>query len=348
MPLFIDLHIDHNLTLDVVKQCHVADKAIQEKYGVKYLQILLNQPQGYLFCLAEAPDKESCARVHQEAHGNIACNILEITESEFSALLANKEKDPLDFTRNPDGSLDTGSRMILTVDLIGSVEGCTSAKTIVTNTFHERAGSNGESKGNRLRAIFNSCKLAIDTALAIKEKITDSALPVELRMGISVGLPLQEHGNFFEEASRMADRLSFISRNGQLTVSPKVMQLYHDHAQSINNCVKVINAADEKFLERVMTCVEKFWEESDMTVDRFSHEVGMSKSQLSRRLKALANFSPKDLIKEFRLRQSIHFILHDHLNVGEVTMAIGLSNPSYFTKCFRKRFGKTPSDYADH
>src|SRR5579872_140587 len=122
MPLFIDLHIDHNLTPDLIKKCHVADKAIQAKYGVRYLQILLNQPQGYLFCLIEGPDKESCAKVHQEAHGQIACNILEITESDFSALLANTKKDGTDFTLTSDGTIDTGMRALLALSLLGSPE----------------------------------------------------------------------------------------------------------------------------------------------------------------------------------------------------------------------------------
>src|SRR6185503_17895801 len=105
MPLYIDLHVDSKLTAEDVRQCHIADKEIQEKYGVRYLQILLNQPQGYLFCLVEGPDKEACAKVHQEAHGSIACNILEITQSDFSALLADKQKNVLDFTINHDGTL---------------------------------------------------------------------------------------------------------------------------------------------------------------------------------------------------------------------------------------------------
>src|SRR5690349_21986421 len=114
MPLFIDLHIDPSLTPEDVKQCHVADKKIQEKYGVRYLQILLNQPQGHLFCLVEGPDKEACARVHREAHGNVACNVLEITESDFSMLLTGKQKDATDFTLDADGSVDTGVRAVLT------------------------------------------------------------------------------------------------------------------------------------------------------------------------------------------------------------------------------------------
>src|SRR5882672_8156896 len=133
MPLYIDLHIDRNLTLDIIKKFHVADKAIQAKYGVRYLQILLNQPQGYLFCLVEGPNKESCAKVHQEAHGNIACNILEITEAAFSALLGSKQKDGTDFTINRDGTIDTGTRALLAIDLLGSPEHYLAVKEIIND-----------------------------------------------------------------------------------------------------------------------------------------------------------------------------------------------------------------------
>ena len=86
--------------------------------------------------MVEGPDKESCAKVHQEAHGNIACNILEITESDFSALLSNKPKDGLDFTLNKDGTLDTGNRTILSLSLIGSPEHHKASKEIIKGVFH--------------------------------------------------------------------------------------------------------------------------------------------------------------------------------------------------------------------
>jgi AraC-like DNA-binding protein len=75
--------------------------------------------------------------------------------------------------------------------------------------------------------------------------------------------------------------------------------------------------------------------------------LGMSKSQLTRKLKVLSNLTPNDFIKEFRLRKSIQ-LMDQNLNIAEVTMAIGFSNPSYFTKCFRKRFGKAPSEFTLH
>src|SRR6478736_2479100 len=190
MPLYIDLHIDSNLTLDIIKQFHVADKATQAKYGVRYLQILLNQPQGYLFCLVEGPDKESCAKVHQEAHGNIACNILEITEADFSSLLANKQVDAMDFTLNSDGTLDTGTRALLYINLLGSPEHYRSAKEIIKDVLDQDQDRAGESFENRLIVVLDSCTVAIDKAIRIRDEIIGRALPIELRMAVNLGPPL--------------------------------------------------------------------------------------------------------------------------------------------------------------
>jgi AraC-like DNA-binding protein len=345
MPLYIDLHIDRNLTLDIIKQFHVADKAIQAKYGVRYLQILLNQPQGYLFCLVEGPDKESCAKVHQEAHGNIACNILEITESDFSALLANKNVDAMDFTLNSDGTLDTGTRVLLYINLLGSPEHYRAAKEIIKDVLDQDQGRTGESLENRLIVVLDSSTTAVDKAIQIRDKIIESAIPIELRLAVNLGPPLLEKGNFFEDVRRSVDHFSFISSNGQITISSKVMNQYDGASNAISQTVKVITPPDEKFLNQVMECVERVWDKNDLTMPDFARELGVSKSQLSRKLNALSGLSPNDFLKEYKLRKAIALMEEQNMNIAEVTMAIGFSNPSYFTKCFRKRFGMAPSDY---
>jgi len=343
MPLYIDLHIDQNLTSDLVKKCHVADKEIQERYGVKYLQILLNEPQGYLFCLVEGPDKETCARVHREAHGNIACNILEITESDFSALLVGKQKNGHDFTLNHDGTLDTGTRVILSIGVIGPQQYYKDAHIIIQHAFKNYDGRQGTSLDNRLMAVFDSCTTAIHAGLTIKNKIF-GVLPVEVRMGVSMGMPLEEMGNFFGDVQKSADYFSFVSEPGQMTLSSKVIQQYKGTIKSTDP-VRIMTLADEKFLNQVMTSIEKVWDDNAMTITDFAHEIGMSKSQLARKLKLVSGLSPNDFLKEFRLRKAVALMENHSMNIAEITMATGFTNPSYFTKCFRKRFGKAPSDY---
>ena len=123
------------------------------------------------------------------------------------------------------------------------------------------------------------------------------------------------------------------------------MQLYDGDHAAISHAVKIITSPDEKFLNQVMECIEKVWDKNDITMPDFAREIGMSKSQLARKLKALSGFSPNDFLKEYKLRKAIALMEDRNLNIAEVTMAIGFSNPSYFTKCFRKRFGMAPSDY---
>jgi AraC-like DNA-binding protein len=346
MPLFIDLHIDTSLTLDIIKQAHLADKALQDKHGVRYLQIMLNQPQGYLFCLMEGPDKESCARVHQEAHGHIACNILEITESDFRALLSNKQMDSLDFTLNSDGSLDTGIRTLLYISLLGSTENCRAAKEIINKLLRQSEGRSGESFENQLMVLFDSTTAAIDTALSIRQSISESNIAVELRMAANLGPPLQEKGNFFEDVRKSVEHFAFLSDNSQITISSKVMQLYTGDRQKHTGALKVVQATAEKFLSELMESLERVWNKNDLTMEEFAREIGVSKSQLARKLKSLVDLTPNDLIKEYKLRKAISLMDDQRLNMAEISIEVGFSNPSYFTKCFRKRFGKSPSEYG--
>lgn len=81
MPLFMDVH-GHipGLTADAVAKAHQADLATQTKYNVKYLQYWYDEAAGKVFCLVEAPDKESAIAVHCEAHGLVADSIVEVKE----------------------------------------------------------------------------------------------------------------------------------------------------------------------------------------------------------------------------------------------------------------------------
>ena len=81
MPLFLDIHhkID-GLTADAVADAHKKDLEVQKKYGVNYLKYWFNENEGRVFCLVEAPDKESAIKVHKEAHGLLADEIFEVNE----------------------------------------------------------------------------------------------------------------------------------------------------------------------------------------------------------------------------------------------------------------------------
>ena len=81
MPLYLDRH-DHveGLTADAVAQAHARDLEVQGKYGVTYFRYWFDEATGRVFCLFEAPDEDTGAAVHREAHGLLADEITRVQE----------------------------------------------------------------------------------------------------------------------------------------------------------------------------------------------------------------------------------------------------------------------------
>ena len=78
MPTYMDMHDIPGVKAEAVAGAHEADVARQGKYGVDYKQYWVNEAEGKVFCLVDAPDKETAARVHREAHGLEAHTLYEV------------------------------------------------------------------------------------------------------------------------------------------------------------------------------------------------------------------------------------------------------------------------------
>ena len=83
MPLFMDIHhIDGGVTMDDVAQAHLADLRTQGAHDVQYLKYWVDEDQGQIFCLVDAPSAEAAAAVHKEAHGLVADQIFPVQEGQ--------------------------------------------------------------------------------------------------------------------------------------------------------------------------------------------------------------------------------------------------------------------------
>lgn len=81
MPLYMDIHNNvEGLTADAVRHAHDADVQTQAKYDVEYLQYWFDETSGKVFCLIDAPDAETAAKVHREAHGLEADEIVQVRQ----------------------------------------------------------------------------------------------------------------------------------------------------------------------------------------------------------------------------------------------------------------------------
>jgi Nickel responsive protein SCO4226-like len=81
MPLFMDVHhMDEKVSAADVAKAHQADVATQGQYGVEYKRYWVDESKGKIFCLVDAPDADTAATVHREAHGLVADEIYEVSE----------------------------------------------------------------------------------------------------------------------------------------------------------------------------------------------------------------------------------------------------------------------------
>ena len=81
MPLFMDVHqIAGGVSMDDVARAHLADLQAQGAYDVRYLRYWVDEDNGQVFCLVEAPTAQAAADVHRQAHGLVADRIYQVQE----------------------------------------------------------------------------------------------------------------------------------------------------------------------------------------------------------------------------------------------------------------------------
>jgi len=108
----------------------------------------------------------------------------------------------------------------------------------------------------------------------------------------------------------------------------------------------VTSSMDKKFLDKAISIVEEHLSNEHFSVETFSKQIGMSRVQLHRKLKALTDYSASEFIRYLRLSRAASLLKQESGTVTEIAYEVGFSSLSYFSKCFRDHFGKLPSDYV--
>lgn len=137
---------------------------------------------------------------------------------------------------------------------------------------------------------------------------------------------------------RIKNILNF--RNSQL----KLMTLSLEQKQ-IGNESK-LSSKEFDFLAKVDGIILENIGNSAFGVLDLTSQLGFSKSQLYRKLKAIINLSSNEYIRNFRLNKAAELLLQDEFNISEVTYKVGFNDLQYFRKCFKKLYGVTPSAYV--
>ena len=105
--------------------------------------------------------------------------------------------------------------------------------------------------------------------------------------------------------------------------------------------------ADEKLIDDAIKYVEKNIARSDLSVEELSHELGMSRAHLYKKLLQITGKTPIEFIRVIRLKRAAQLLRESQQNVSEIAYQLGFNNPKYFSKYFKDEFGVLPSVYQE-
>ena len=106
-----------------------------------------------------------------------------------------------------------------------------------------------------------------------------------------------------------------------------------------------ITSTDETFLNRLQEIIDADFSNPDFNAAAFSKKIGMSRMQLHRKLLAYTGLSTSAFIRSQRLKQAVHILETSDATINEVAYTVGFNTPSYFIKCFKEIYQKTPAEY---
>ena len=104
----------------------------------------------------------------------------------------------------------------------------------------------------------------------------------------------------------------------------------------------ISNEIDKSFLKQLRKIIQENLANSDLSVEQIGDEIGLSRVQLYRKVKALTGYSPVEMLRKARLTRARHLLRTTEKTVSEVAYAVGFSTPSYFSKCYKDEFGESP------
>ena len=105
-----------------------------------------------------------------------------------------------------------------------------------------------------------------------------------------------------------------------------------------------LDGRDKQFVKQLHDIIQKNLSDSDFGVEDIGKEIGLSRVQLYRKVKAMTGSSVVDLIRKARLAKARRLLESRSMSISEVAYEVGFSAPSYFTKCFKAEYGILPGD----
>lgn len=363
MPIYMDRHdVSETVTAENVADLHQADLKIQHEYNCRGLTYWFDEQRNTAFCLIEAPDEESLHEMHKHAHGEVPHKIIEVDASIVESFLGRIE-DPKKAQNTQLNIInDPAFRVIMVSELsldriqkekVGQFKEIIQEYSLLLNKTIEKFGGRiVKIVGGKALVSFKSVINAIESSTKLKEelaKINQRFSPgkVNLKIALNAGVPVDKKDSLFEDTILLAERMILVAGE-KLIVSSDVKDLYKSenlNADLESEKIQALSYKEQEFLCSFMNFTKDNWRKTELKVNDYCKGIGYSKSQFYRKMMALSNNSLNNFLKEYRLNKALLLLNKGDRNISEVSYETGFVSPSYFSKCFQKRYGILPSEY---
>ncbi len=243
MPIFLDRHDLRGLAAADIAEAHRKDLEVQERYGVRFLTYWFDEARGTGFCLIDAPDIATAMRVHDEAHGDVAKDVIEVDLSAVEAFLG-RVSDPKPLGPEAKVTFDAALRAIMFTDIVDStgmtarlgdtraVEMVRAHDAIVRRSLKDRRGREIKHTGDGIMAAFDDTNAAVHCARAIQQGFDAFNLAskekLRVRIGLDVGEPIADSNDLFGTTVQTAARLCQVADPDVIFVSGAVRDALGD------------------------------------------------------------------------------------------------------------------------
>jgi AraC-like DNA-binding protein len=361
MPIYMDIHQVPGIEAIDAAKAHQMDMQIQHQYHCKCMTYWIDEPRGVVFCLIEGPDKAVVEEMHKNSHGLIPNKIIEVSDELVESFLG-RIHDPGDAIVSAKGLKvfsDSALRILLVTDMRDPVllryelgtekanELLNKQNTIIRKELSLQGGREVEFAGSGFIVSFTSAHKALTCALGIQKNLSKAERKLtDFKIAVNAGEPVSNSDHLFGDTIQTVRRLCAISRHDKIIITSVVKELLaRDYFQLDQNKIVASSPHDETLMESLFNTLETNWQDADFTAAQFCSHMAMSKSQLYRKTIALWGLPPNQLLKEFRLDKARELLKKQNNNIAQTTFDSGFTSPSYFTKCFKKKFGLLPANY---
>ena len=116
---------------------------------------------------------------------------------------------------------------------------------------------------------------------------------------------------------------------------------------TLNTQQPTSTSPDRRFLDTFLKAIEKHMSNTNLKIEDLGDEVGLSRVQLYRKVKALMGMTPVEILRETRLKRAMQLLKTTDKTVSEIANEVGFATPGYFSSCFKKQYDKYPTDIRE-